>query len=242
MIKDRTGEIYTFEDGRTVEIIEYFSARNITIKFNDGVVLNKIQYGNFNIGNIRNFNMPNVFGIGFLGYGKYVSFKNNKCYQTWTSLMARSYSDYVHSRRPTYIGCSVHPDWHNFQVFAEWYYKNYKEGFHLDKDILIKGNKVYSEKTCCFVPKEINGLFTTRKLDRGRFLIGVSKRRNSYFASVNINGNRAFLGDFHNETEAFNAYKIAKEKGIKFVANKFRDQITPECYNALINWTIDIND
>ena len=46
--------------------------------------------------------------------------------------------------------------------------------YHLDKDILVKGNKVYSPETCCFVPQEINSLLVTSVRSRGDQPIGVS--------------------------------------------------------------------
>ena len=66
----------------------------------------------------------------------------------------------------TYIGCTVCELWHNFQNFAEWYDENYSagmEGYHLDKDIKIKGNKVYSPSTCMFVKPGDNTIQATAK-------------------------------------------------------------------------------
>lgn len=58
---DRTGEIYKFEDGSFMEIIEYFSAKNITIRFNDGSIMSNVKYCRFSDGAIKNSNTPNVF-------------------------------------------------------------------------------------------------------------------------------------------------------------------------------------
>ena len=242
MFKDRTGEFYTFKDGRTMEIIKYFKAIDITVKFNDGTIVKNVRHGNFIRGNIKNLNNPNIHKIGFLGYGKYKFIKNDICYRTWTSLISRSYSNYTHSKSPSYIGCSVHPDWHNFQNFAKWFEENYVQGFHLDKDILLKGNKIYSAETCCFVPLEINGLFTNRKSKRGSCVIGVSKLNNKYISTFNINNKRKCLGVFDTEEQAFITYKLLKEKKIKELAEKHKSQITEQCYNALMNWQIEIND
>ena len=56
---------------------------------------------------------------------------------------------------PTYIGCTVCIEWNNFQNFAGWFNENYIEGYDLDKDIKVNGNKVYSPVTCLIVtPKE----------------------------------------------------------------------------------------
>lgn len=42
--------------------------------------------------------------------------------------------------------------------------------------------------------------------------------------------------------EAFAVYKREKEKYIKEVANKWKDQIDPRVYESLMNWTIEITD
>ena len=113
-----------------------------------------------------------------------------------------------------------------------------KEGFHLDKDILIKGNKIYSFKTCCFVPVEINSLLTKTNSKRGNLPIGVSKSGNKYKARLNSN----LLGTFDTSKEAFKVYKVAKEKHIKEVAEIWKSQITKQVYKALLKYKVEIID
>ena len=56
-------------------------------------------------------------------------------------------------------------------------------------NLLIKGNKVYSEDSCVFIPREINSLLTKRDNNRGEYLIGVSwhKRDKVFMATVSKN-------------------------------------------------------
>ena len=115
----------------------------------------------------------------------------------------------------------------------------------LDKDLLIKGNKVYSESTCVFLPKEINSVLIKCTASRGEHLIGVcwSNTHKAFKAQVSKNkGMQEHLGSFNTEIEAFNAYKTAKEAFIKEQANKFKSQIDERAYNALMNYTVDITD
>ena len=56
------------------------------------------------------------------------------------------------------------------------------------------------------------------------------------------NGIGRRLGSFDSVTEAFNAYKEAKESYIKEIANKWKSQIDPRAYEALYNYTVDIDD
>jgi len=77
-------------------------------------------------------------------------------YCVWTDMIRRCYSAKDLLKNPTYTGCTVHADWHLFSNFKQWMIDNRYEGMHLDKDILIKGNKVYGPDTCALVPNYVN--------------------------------------------------------------------------------------
>lgn len=246
-MESRVGEKWVTNEGYDVLITEYFNARNCTIQFKSGFILKTVDYGNIKKGTIRNPYHPSVYGVGYIGEGIYLSKvggKVTKIYHTWNSMLGRCYSSKCQEKQPTYIGCSVDERWHNFQVFAEWFENNYKEGFELDKDILIRDNKVYSPETCCFIPKEINTLLLKRQNGRGNLPLGVSyhKKNNTFIAELSIRGNSMYLGSFKTKEEAFEAYKIAKESHIKKIADKFILCITTRVYQALINYKIEITD
>lgn len=121
--------------------------------------------------------------IGIIGIGKMdvaINKKDKKEYREyclWKNLICRVYDYNIHKTRPTYKGCFICDEWLTFSIFREWIrnpQNGYSDGYHLDKDILIKGNKVYSPETCCFVPSEINTLFTKRQNLRGKYPIGVT--------------------------------------------------------------------
>ena len=170
-------------------------------------------------------------------------------YNVWHDMLKRCYDKTFQKRQPTYIGCSVCDEWKKYSNFKRWFndHKNeYKDGYALDKDILFKGNKVYSPDTCCFVPQEINTLLTNRKNHRGKYPLGVSKASYSdnYEAAVYKNGKRVHIGTFKTVEEAFDAYKQTKEAHIKDVAQKYFNEgkITKSVYDALLNYKIEITD
>ena len=102
--------------------------------------------------------IPTARGVGFLGVGKYKTRedgKKTKEYLVWYSMLTRCYSKTYHGRE-AYKDCYVCDEWLNFQNFADWFHKNYKEGLVLDKDKKIKGNKVYSPETCVFITSKEN--------------------------------------------------------------------------------------
>ena len=116
---------------------------------------------------------------------------------------------------------------------------------HLDKDRLIKGNKIYSPKTCIFVPQTINSLFIKNNSVRGELPIGVSrnKKTKKYASNITIESTcSVFLGYFDTPEEAFYSYKEAKEKEIKRVADEYKDKIPQKLYEAMYNYEVDIND
>lgn len=143
----------------TVVVIEYKTAWKVTVRFVDTGYKTVVTTSQIRAGNIKDKLMPSVMGVGFVGVGKYkatINGKVTKQHSAWTSMMARCYSEKCHISRPTYIGCSVCSEWHNFQNFAEWFDRKYIDGTQLDKDTIIDGNKVYSPLTCAFISIQEN--------------------------------------------------------------------------------------
>lgn len=242
---NRIGEKHITNDGYEVEITEYINAHNCSIQFESGLILNGIIYAHLNNGRIKNPLHPLAYDVGYFGVGEYSSKINGKltdAYITWRGMLERCYSEKYQEQYPTYKNCILDERWYNFQIFAKWFEENYIESFDLDKDILIKGNKIYSPENCCFVHKDINKLFTKCNNLRGKYPIGVTKKGNKFQATLSINNKTTYLGCFDTIEEAFQTYKIAKEENIKKIANKYKHQITKACYQALINYKVNIND
>jgi len=243
-MRSKVGEKYITNEGYKIEIIEYFSFANCTIRFEDDTKLNNVRFDHIKNGSIRNPFHKSVIGVGYLGEGTYKTKEKGKmtsAYNTWCKMLERCYSEKFRIKYPTYKDVTVCEKWHNFQNFAKWFEENYVEGFHLDKDILCKNCKIYSPETCCFVPQEINNLFTVRSNYRGDYPIGILKRGSMFHCRINKT-ERIFIGSFHTVEEAFQAYKKAKESYIKEIANKYKLKIIEACYKVLINYKIKIND
>lgn len=197
----------------------------------------------------KNLLFPTVCGIGYLGIGVYNVKENGdttKAYKVWSSMLHRAYSSKYKNKFLTYMYCTVITEWKCFQNFAKWHEENFNpetmQEWELDKDILIKRNKIYSPETCCFVPKEINYLFVKRDKVRGNLPIGVSKSGKKYMSRLNKNGKLIYLGTFDTIGEAFQAYKTAKEDYIKEVADKWKPFIALQTYYAMYNYKIEITD
>lgn len=163
-------------------------------------------------------------------------------------MKTRCYNPNLLIKRPTYTGCTIHEDWiNNFQQFAEDYVVMVGYGLpnrHLDKDILYKGNKVYSKNTCVLVPSAINALLTYNRLDKGELPTGItySTSNKNYAVRCSKNGKREWLGRFYSLDDAILAYKIAKENSIKYMANIYKHELDPRAYDALMKWEILEND
>jgi hypothetical protein len=158
----------------------------------------------------------------------------------------RCYDPKYHEKHPTYKNCKVCKEWNDYQEFAEWYYSHYyeleNEIMNLDKDILKKGNKIYSPKTCVFVPQRINSLFVKSNKIRGELPIGVTKHGNKFRAMLNKDNKLIHLGLYDTVEEAFHAYKHAKEQYIKEVAEEYKGKIDNRLYDALMNYEVEITD
>lgn len=209
-------------------------------------VMNDIRYKPDNWS--MKFMKPVMYGVGYHG----LLYENSYCksYQRWHWMMNRCYSKAIHELQPEYKGCTVCDEWLNYSNFKIWYdehvlpWELLGEDFELDKDILIKGNKVYSPETVCFVPKIINSLFVSGKKNRGDYPLGVfyEKDKNKYRACMSFMGQRIKLGTFDSIEAAFARYKEYKEDFIKDMAEQYKKILPDKIYQAMMNWEVEITD
>lgn len=155
----------------------------------------------------------------------------------------RCYSKDYHERSPKYIGCTMCDEWlDDKENFYEWVRENFYEvdgerTVELDKDILVKGNKIYSPDTCIFAPQSINSYF--ENLTREPVY---SPKLGKYKMDIFIEGKTVNIGYYDTEEEAKEVYIKHKEASILAKADLYKDRIPRKLYNAMVTWKIELSD
>ena len=143
------------------------------------------------------------------------------------------------------MGCKASENFKSYSYFYEWCQNQIgfnQEGYELDKDLILKGNKLYSEDTCLFIPSELNTLLINRRLDRGNLPIGVSAHQGRFRVRCCKGSPNRHIGLFNTPEEAFAAYKQVKETYIKAQAEVWKASIDPRAYQGLMLYTVSITD
>ena len=245
---NRNGEENYNSFGSLMTITKYINCDNIDVYFPEyNWTFYNSSYKEFKNGHIKCPYEARYCNMGYLGEGKYTVMESNNiktdAFIKWMSMLNRCYS----GKYTTYEDCYVCDEWLNYQNFAEWYELNYYEIngeiMCLDKDILIKHNKMYSPDTCVFVPSRINNLFIKSNRIRGNLPIGVTCKDDKYIARCKNGYNkRIHLGTFNTPEEAFYAYKNFKELIIRQTADEYINYIPYNLYIAMCNYEVEIND
>lgn len=144
-------------------------------------------------------------------------------------------------------------EWKDFQSFAQWFdgveqSGYYSEGWQLDKDLLLKNNKIYSPEFCVFLPEEVNKALNTKSRQRGKLPLGMCYRSNRSGRII-----IKFTCKYPEFTmyaeisesqivEGFALYKAAREKYIHYLAEKYKSNLDPRAYQALKNYEVNIDD
>lgn len=234
------GEIRKNKFGTPMKIIQYNTRDNIYIKFLDeNGYETYTTYQNFKKGQIKNPYDRTVYGVGYIGNGCYKSKDENDRktpeYTTWNNMIQRCYVEEYIKTHPAYGDCIIIDEWHNFQNFAKWYHENFYdvgEGrMHIDKDILMKGNRLYSPERCLIIPQRINMIFMNKPNSQG-LPNGINKMKSGYRAMYNTK----YLGIFKSVEEAINAHDTEMRIHIKSVTEDYGDKLPSKVRMALLNW------
>lgn len=258
MVKDtnRLGMEKLNNQNCLMKIIKYKNYNDIVVEFQDEYKgKTHTTYGSYLSGGVKNPYHPITYNVGMIGtkYPSKENGKDTKEYKTWTDMLRRCYDLKYKENHPTYQNVTCCKEWLLFENFYEWLHnqENFEKWYNgdkwmVDKDILIKRNKIYSPETCCLVPHNVNKLFIKRDTVRGKYPIGVTKNAKGYQAecSNQLTNKRECLGTYATSERAFKAYKVYKENLIKQVAEieYVKGNIIKHCYEAMISYEVEITD
>ncbi len=251
-VKKHMDNIIYNSQGIGMKIIKQIDPKHIEIEFLDDTHYKTIiLFNSYLDGNIINPYAPTVYGVGITGENVNC---DSKEYEAWHGILRRCFDKKTKSKRHTYEKCTVCDEWLIYKNFYNWLHQQsnfekwlYGERWAVDKDIIFKGNKLYSPETCFLVPNRINAQLLKSDAIRGDCPIGVSYHKQSCMYQANSNDgncNNVYLGLYTNKNDAFNAYKNYKEKIIKKIANEeyMENNITKKCYECLLNYVVEITD
>lgn len=168
-----------------------------------------------------------IFGVGiddtfyvkdkresFIVNGKRIQKVIWKCpyYSRWFDMLKRCYNQKDLEKRPKYKDVEVCDEWMYFSNFKSWMKQQDWEGKALDKDLRVRGSKVYSPETCMFVPCNVNNLFLDCNKETAS-LLGTSwcKTKNKFVVRCNgYKKNSNHVGVYDSELEGHLAWIKAK--------------------------------
>ena len=234
-----------------MKIVDYIDCNTVIVEFQDEYLYRtKTRYERFISGCVKNPFAPTVCSVGIVG-NKYPIHDDNKKiireYNVWSAMIKRCFDENPKGKLLRYKDVACCAEWKLFWNFYEWlheqenfdYWLSHKDA-QIDKDILSKGNKIYSPETCLLVPHCVNLLFRDYSNARKTTLpVGVYEHRDRYMAYYCKR-----LGFYDTLEEAFQAYKAAREAHIKEVAEREyqKGTISKKCYDAMMVYTVEITD
>jgi len=244
---NKVGGIFNTNNNGYLIITKYVNTKNVHIKFIKTGYEAVVRMSEIKKGTVKDRFLPSYCGVGFLG-NELTKINGNtlKEYMLWSAMIKRCYDTSYPEKNPTYKNCEVSENFKNYSYFKHWCSNQIgfnRKGWDLDKDLLIKGNKTYSEESCVFIPQEINVILNNGRRGREYPLgVGYDKRIKKFESRLCINGKQMRIGRFKTIDEASDAYKKAKEEQIKVVAQRWKGEIDERIYDILMSYRVYLNN
>ncbi len=139
------------------------------IEFKNPAFIYDVRYSAMSRLAVSNPYYPRVAGVGCMGEGVWksrIAGRQSIHYGRWSDMLKRCYSgrSLLSESGKSYADCTVGVRWQNFQNFCddiskkEHYHEWLKDqsAWHLDKDMKIKGNRIYDDEFCEFISAHDN--------------------------------------------------------------------------------------
>jgi hypothetical protein len=148
----------------------------------------------------------------------------------------------VQTASPSYVGCAMHSDFSDFQKFVEWHRAQAgygMEGYDVDKDLLVVGNKIYGPDTCVLLPRDLNRFLVQmppKDLPQG---VRICPRDGRYLVEIRNCGKSTFVGRFDDLSKATSAYREKKAELALDWVKRLRNSSSPidsRVIESLSNW------
>lgn len=235
--KTKIGEISYTVYNTPMKIIEYKNNTNVIIEFQDKYKIKKrCTYQRFKEGRVHNPYDKSLYGIGFIGE---INEKDAISYEYWHSMLNRCYGK--RSYYNSYKEITVCDEWLCYANFKKWFDKNYykvkNERMEIDKDIILKNNKIYSPNTCIFVPQKINNLFIS--INKKKAIYKNKSNTYYYYKRDRKRQKNILVNNFKTYEEAYKDYKKQKEINIKKTINEYKNLLPLNIFNILNNYIIE---
>lgn len=172
-----------------------------------------------------------LYGVGITD----VDYIVNKCpfYLKWQQVIRRCDSTEYTLKRPN-LSADISDDWRYFSKFRKWMEEQEWQNKEIDKDLLIRGNRLYSAETCLLVDTVVNTFINEFRTKQSDLPIGCSRQKNGKII-VQVkdweSGQRVYVGTFDSVDLAKRAYYETKHR---FAVRLAETQTNEKVVNALL--------
>ena len=245
--KIKIGDVFSSKHYGDAEVVDIKTNKIITVRFRQTGYEVTTCGGNLVAGAFKDPYHPLVYSVGFVGVplsGQAIT--EPRSYGVWSKMLSRCYnpkSEFFDVYGGA--GVTVCEEWRNYQTFRKFFYddKYRKDGWQIDKDIMVRNNLVYSPETCAFVPPEVNrAVIVISKNSCYPQGVDFHKKSGKFRARISIYGKsvEVYRGSCH--IGAFNNYKVAKEAYLKDLAIKWSGQVDPRITKSLQEWKVFLDE
>ena len=236
------GKTYVTNNFGEVVVEKYESASRVHVRFkNTGNVVITCM-STLRSRSLKDKQAPSILGFGIVGED--IPSKGgvqDKAYGAWHGILARCLNPKTKAKQPTYADCKVHEDWQYYQNFKEWFYNQVGsglEGYQVDKDLLVRGNLLYSADTCCLIPRDLNTYLASLPVYGCTTCIDFKVNVCQYAVEVTHEGCKYHLGYFNTYKQAFMELKTFKEQKLREFAEKYKGLVSDHVRERLLTYEI----